>query len=239
MPRRPGGKVERAAWARWPMGVLLACTLLATSHGAANSQDLGYSLMLGGGRTSWSGPFVAGGRWGAPLAAFAAELGLPGPIAIRTELGFASTGADMGTTGMFAEETTLSHYRAQLALAGRAYLPARESNIRFFAELGLIGWVRTGCDVDMVGGPGFLGGETRDCSDWEPDGSGLMATLDPARSGLTMQAGIGVRRGAWGAVIRHEAAGTFIDTDRGPMKSSVLFLAVEWVFHGHDRKASE
>lgn len=54
-----------------------------------------------------------------------------------------------------------------------------------------------------------------------------------------MQAGIGVRRGAWGAVIRHEAAGTFIDTDRGPMKSSVLFLAVEWVFHGHDRKASE
>ena len=49
--------------------LLLAATVLAGYPTGLVGQDLRYSVVLGGGHTSWSGPFVKGGGWGLPLGA--------------------------------------------------------------------------------------------------------------------------------------------------------------------------
>lgn len=212
--------------------LLLIASLIAVSPSDLTGQTMGYSAVLGSGYTSWSGPFVQDGAWGLPLVAVAAEWRPAGVSAVRAELGGGGRRADLGSTGFFSEGTTLTHYRAQIGLLGRLYAPRESRSTDFFGELGMAAWVMSACDVDLVGGPGFLGGETLDCDDWEPDDPGTSGRLAPEPSGFSVQIGFGVRRGPWSMALRYEPSGTLLETGMGPMKSKSFFLAFEWVFAG-------
>jgi len=214
-----------------PAFLLLIASLIAGGPSGLSGQKMGYSAVLGGGYTSWSGPFVQGGDWGVNLLAVAAEWRPKDVLAVRAELGLGGREADLGSTGFFSQETTLTYGRAQIGLLGRLYAPRGSRSTDFFGEFGVAAWVRAACDVDLVGGPGFLGGETEDCDDWEPDDPGS-GRLTPEPSGFSVQLGFGVRRGPWAMALRYEPAGTLLETGRGPMKAKSFILAFEWVFAG-------
>jgi hypothetical protein len=206
--------------------------LLGGAPRDASTQSLSYALLFGAGPTWWSGPYSQGGKVGF-LGVMALEARAAGPLAFRAELGGASTAADLGETGFGSEPTTLTFYRLHADALARLYPPMRTSLGRFFLELGASAWVRTGCDVDMVGGMGFLGGETVDCDAWEPDFASTARPLRPRSSGTELLLGIGGYRGRFGLALRYRTAGSpLVATDGSPMRSSSLALAAEWVFHG-------
>lgn len=198
--------------------------------GEASGQDLAYFVALGFGHTSWTGPHIEGGKWDIPLAAVASEWRPASAFGVRAELAAGPRRADLVSTGLFSEETTLGFYKLQLGLLGRYYLSRPDRRIQFFGEVGVSGWVRIGCDVDMVGGPIF-GGETVDCDRWEPESQVGLGPLDPKGSGVSIQLGAGARRGAWGMSLRYDMGGTHVESGTGPMKAKAVFLAFEWVFH--------
>jgi hypothetical protein len=214
-------------------GVLfLAAVLLATTTSRTLAQDLSYSLLFGFGQHSWSGPFIEGGKAGVSLAAVAAELAMSDRVALRAELGGGPRRADLGRTGLFEEKTTLSHYRVHVGVLGRWYVPVRPGRIRFFVEAGATGWRRTACDVDTVGGPGFLGGETVDCVGWAPDGASDAGIL-PNNSGVTMLLGAGGYYRRFGLGFRYDAGGrAALESTDGPLRVRTLAIVGEWVFSG-------
>jgi len=176
---------------------------------------------------------VQGGTLGLSLGAGAIEWRAAHPIAIRAELGGGRYAADLGNTGFFSEPTTLSFYRVHLTALGRVYPFMRAGRPRLFVELGASGWQRTACDVDMVGGPGFLGGETVDCDEWEPGVSSNARPLRPNSSGAAILVGVGGYLGRLGLTLRYETGGrTVIETSDGAMRARALVLAAEWVFNG-------
>ena len=210
--------------------LVLAALLAATTTTPSVAQHVSYSLLHGIGSHSWNGPYIEGGKSGVSLAAVAVELGMSDRIALRAELGGGPRRADLGRTGLFEEKTTLSHYRVHLGVLGRWYVPVRPGRLRFFVEAGASGWMKTMCDVDLVGGPGFLGGETIDCIEWAPDGANDAGIL-PNNSGVTMLLGAGGYYRRFGLGLRYDAGGrAALESTDGPLRVRTLAIVGEWVF---------
>jgi hypothetical protein len=152
---------------------------------------LRYSVLLGAGKTLWSGPYAQGGAIAPAIVAGALERQLTRIFAVRTELGAGLSTADLLESAAFESETNLTFNRLYLTAFLRGYIPVHAARSRIFAELGVTGWLRTACDVDWVDGSSFFGGETVDCDEWTPSDSDGNARLRPNASGQNVILGIG------------------------------------------------
>lgn len=205
----------------------------------SHAQPLRYAASVGAGPTSWSGPLVQSGATNSSLGA-AIEWQLRSAYALRLGVGAASASADLGTTGIFEEETTLTVSQLHLGAAVRAYRPARRRHRSLFVELGGERWRAGRCDVDMVGGPGFLGGSTENCRDWGSpfsDSSTGARRLRPLSGGFTAFAGTGAYVGRLGVAMQVRNMTPVVETDEGPIRAGRLLVLVEWVFNGRGRTA--
>lgn len=208
----------------------LAAGLILLLPVAAAAQ-VRFGVMGGPGYTTWSGPLVEGGKLGIGLLGVSLESPMGERIGLRGEFGLAQDRADLGQTGLFDESTTLTYGRMGVTGLGRYYFAPRTSRTRFFAEAGAGYWLRMMCDVDMVGGPGMLGGETANCDDWTPTADVADRPLDPAGSGFNVTLGVGAYFGHFGALLRYEVAGfQRLDSSSGGLSAHPLVLVFEWVF---------
>ncbi len=210
---------------RWVLSGIMTVLLPA----AASGQEFG--VLLGVGRTDWSGSAAAAwqGTPGLTLGALTAEWQLDRTWAGRLELGGGARVADLGQTGLFAQETRVSVHRVHLAAIVRPTWGAQDGRLRTFVEGGAIGWLRTLCDVDLEGGPGFFGGETVDCAEWVTEDD--LGPLIPAGSGLAWTLGAGVRTDRWAFGIRYETdVNATIGSPRGEARPRVVQLTGQWVF---------
>jgi len=215
-----------------PSAAFLVALLIVASPQDIRAQHVRYSVVLGAGHTSWRGPYVEGGTVGPVLGAGAIEWRVATPIAVRAELGGGRYAADLGSTGSLSLPTKLSLYRVHIAALGTVYPLRNTGQPQFFVEFGAAGWRRTSCDVNMVGGPGFFGGETLGCGDWEPDATGVRP-LRPTSSGASFLIGAGSYFGRLGLTLRYETGGTaFFETGEGAIRARTIVVAAEWVFKG-------
>lgn len=208
-------------------GLGLVVLLGAPATGLSAQQ---WGVMGGMGRTFWSGP-GAGDTWGITHLALAVQVPLSRAFALRLEAGGGPWKADYDRTGWFGERTTLHLYRIQLFGLARWQGASTEDRLRPFVEAGAGYWTRTACDLDLVGGPGFLGGETRNCAAPAEEGTEDVFPLVPRGGGVTAALGAGVRRGPWALGLRYELGGQ--DLLRGPqgaLEADVLHLILEWTF---------
>ncbi len=210
---------------RRPM--LVAACLLALLSAAPVAAQSGWSVIAGAGQPVWSGPYVTGGKFGASLLGVAVDRPVGAGWTARAELAGQQDVGDLGITGLFEQPTSVTAYRAHLAAIARR----RVGTGPFFMEAGAAAWLKTGCDVDTSGGPGFFGGETVSCADWRDDASPESGgpTLRPKSTGLNMLVGAGVSGRRFSALVRVEAVGTpLLDTDAGAIRGRSITLALEW-----------
>lgn len=216
---RRGGGVLRG------LGLVVLLGAVATGLPA---QQLG--VMGGVGRTFWSGP-GAGDTWGITHLALAVQVPVSQAFAVRLEAGGGPWKADFGSTGWFGEDTTLRLYRIQLFGLARWQAAPAEGRLRPFLEGGVGFWTRTGCDLDLAGGPGFLGGETRSCAAPAEEGTEDVFPLVPRGGGVTAALGGGARRGPWALGLRYEFGDReLLRGPRGAFGADVLHLILEWTF---------
>jgi hypothetical protein len=228
-----------------PTRVMLAVAILASGAGPARGQTRGPTLILGVGRTSWDGPYITSG----PLPAVSvlspgarnhlALLGLGGEIAgagrirFRAEAGFGHQAADLGNSGSLELPTRLSWSQIQVTGLGRWY-PGRNRAVYF--EAGATSCIRAACDVDLIGGPGFLGGETIGCNEWDPGAGTSGRPIRPADGGVDGTLGAGGYHGRFGVGIRYQFAGTARMHANGlPIMAHTLALTVEWILRSTPR----
>jgi hypothetical protein len=209
-------------------GLGLVLLLLGAPATSLPAQQLG--VMGGVGRTFWSGRGV-GDTWGITHLALAVQAPLWRAVALRVEAGGGPWKADLGSTGWFSERTTLHLYRIQLSGLARWQAATAEGRLSPFLEGGLGYWARSGCDLDLVGGPGFFGGETRSCAAPAEEGTEDVFPLVPRAGGVTVALGAGARRGAWALGLRYEVGGQeLLRGPQGGLGADVLHLTLEWAF---------
>lgn len=166
-----------------------------------------FSVLLGGGWATLSGESSAGGVAGPTVGGAAYQRPVGGRISVRAELVGWLTRADLGRTGLFEESTTV----AQSHL-GMAFQLRRAVGRNGFVGVGGTLLAETVCDVDLEGGPGFLGGETVSCEAFE--GMPLM----PRSGAVALLASMGVERGRWGLEARFDQGlGASLETPAGSM----------------------
>lgn len=192
------------------------------------AQELG--VTGGFGRAFWSGP-EAGGAWGVTHLALAIQSPVGTRGSLRLEAGGGPFTADLGSLGWFDQETTLRLFRFQLSGIARWRPGPTRARGAPFVEGGLGYWIRTACDVDFEGGPGFLGGETAGCGSAGAEGAEDVLPLVPRGSGAVAILGAGARRGPWSLGMRYEYAGRdLLRGPRGRLGADVLQLVLEWTF---------
>lgn len=190
------------------------------------------AIIAGVGTSSWSGPYLDGGKTGFALFGVAAERPVSRSWSIRGELAGQRDAGDLGATGLFEQPTTLLVYRAHVAAMARLYPAAIGRRQSLYVEAGLSGWAKAGCDVDLSGGPGFFGGETLGCGEWIADDA-TEPPLRPKSAGANVVIGAGTYIGRFGIGVRYEPTGTaVIDTDRGAIRVRALTVTVEWTPKG-------
>jgi hypothetical protein len=172
--------------------------------------------------SSWSGPYQDGGRLSPALGVWA-EVPPTSRLALRAEVGAGNFAADFG------EETTLTVGQLHLGAIGRLYSRRAARSPRWFAEVGSAGWRRTFCDVDIVGGGGFLGGRTENCEDWRPMVHEGDAPLAPRPGGAVILAGGGFRSERFGVNARYaHLVGPVLDASEAKLRARQYLLAGEW-----------
>jgi len=207
--------------------MLVVVATLALVPASVAAQE--YGFVLGAGGTSWSG--AGSDDWSARVGltsgAFTVTKCLVGGWAGRLEIGGRGLSADLGNTGLFDQETRVTLNRVLLRGLVRRTLSESDGGMRVFAEAGLAGWGTTACDVDMEGGPGFLGGETESCSDWfVEDGPGPL--IDKGSGGSWMLGG-GIRLDRWGFGLRYERDfADAIGSPTGSVLPATLEFTGEW-----------
>lgn len=152
-----------------------------------------FSVLLGGGWTTLSGEPSAGGVAGLTVGGAAYQRQVGEQISVRAELVGWLTRADLGRTGLFEESTTVgqNHLGVGLQLRGAV---GRNG----FVGIGGTLLAETVCDVDLEGGPGFLGGETVPCEEFEE------GPIMPRSGAVAFLASAGVERGRWGLEARFD-----------------------------------
>jgi hypothetical protein len=209
----------------------VAIALLLPAANSASAQGVHPALLVGAGRSSWSGPYAKGSKLDLNFGA-ALDWDALSRLTMRAELGFASRNADMGSiAGAFNEEGTLLFTQRYAGLLGRFALTSRAKSWHSYVEGGVAAYQGGTCDVDLAGGPGFLGGVTYDCPDWVPDGSpGGSAPISGVSSGVRPIFGIGATRRRLGATLRVEPMGTMAKTSTGNISATTVTLNVELTF---------
>jgi hypothetical protein len=206
-------------------GLLL---LLPPREGAA--QGLHPALLVGIGTGRWSGPYAEGGKAATTVAA-GLDWDVRPRLTVRGELGFASREAKMTVGGIFNEEGALTFTQRYLALLGRFALSPRERGWHSYLEGGIAAYSGGSCDVDLTGGPGFLGGATYSCEEWVPDPfSESRSDIVGVRSGVRPIVGIGATRRRLGATLRLEPMGTLANSGRGAISATTVTLNLEYTF---------
>ena len=210
--------------------VILACLLTLTADRSA-AQGVHPALLAGAGLSSWSGPYADGSKSAYNFAA-AVDWDVKPRFTLRAELGLASRDADMGQIGgAFNEEGTLAFTQRYVGLLSRYALSSRAKGWHGYVEGGIAAYGGATCDVDLTGGPSFLGGVTYGCDEWTPDGSTAGRPLiSGVSSGVRPVIGIGAARRHLGATVRLEPMGTLAKTATESISATTVTLNVEWTF---------
>ncbi len=121
----------------------------------------GLSAFIGGGFTNLAGGVSKGGA-AAPILGLALERPMGARVSWRAELLAIGGAADLGITGLFSQPNKVSVAQWGIGAGARRYGGAST----FFGAGASVTKVQV-CDVDTEGGPGFFGGETVNCADFE------------------------------------------------------------------------
>ena len=198
----------------------------------SQAQPLRLSLLVGPGYTRWTEPYAQDEVSLLETLSGAAEGAIAGPLALRGELGLAARSAYLGNTGIFSLPTTLDINRAHFAGVARLSGPRG-----FFADIGMVWWTAYMCDVNTTGGPGFFGGQTQACEEWQPDAQFVTDDpewIGPSGGGSSLLIGAGARSTRVGFVIRYEPDGTTLARKGGrDLSARTATIQLEWVFRGY------
>ena len=207
--------------------LLLILYLLPGATVSAQSASFGFGI--GAAKNLWSGPYQEGGTTNLLATAFG-ELGMSARMDVRAELGLSTFGADFGTLGFLSDATTATVGEVHIGGLARWNVSPR-----VFLELGGQLWRQTACDVDEAGGPGFLGGRTVDCEDWEVEFEGARPLTSRA-GGAAVLAGTGLRFRRVRVGLRYtHALNPVIESTDGSLRARQLSLMGEWAW-GHARE---
>jgi hypothetical protein len=205
--------------------VLLTCVVTAAPGAAQDGRRVlpEFSVFVGGGWTDLAGPESEGGRLGLNTLGAAAEGRLNRALSLRAELLAAVAAAMITERGMLQRRGHIA--RGDVGVAGmiRGYAGERTQG-RPFAAIGGALATQTFCDVDLVGGVGFLGGETVACADWD---GGLRTTANSAAA--IVAAGAVHRR--WGGELRYRhGLQPVITSPRGELHARSIALVLHYRF---------
>ncbi len=197
---------------------------------SVEAQGVHPSLLVGFGAGSWSGPYAKADE-SASAVAVAVDWNVKPQVTLRAELGLATRGADMGPVGGFFDETgTLLFTQKYLGVLARVPLSSLARGWHSYVEGGVSAFFGASCDVDLAGGPGFLGGITLACDEWVPESSSSAAPITGVSAGVRPVLGFGVTRRRIGGTLRLEPMGTMAETTTGDISSTTMTLNVEWTF---------
>lgn len=204
-----------------PLLLCVAARLPAQSTPAPiTSPRSGIDLFLGAGLIRLSGEPGFKGKPGTSIGGVAFERPFRQRYSWRAELAAQPVMADMGPTGFFALPTTLSIYRFGIAGVARRY-GARGK----YVGLGVSVATVYGCDVDVEGGPGFLGGETISCADFTD------VAISPASSLTSGIISAGIERERLGLELRYDVGlQPLFETTNGGVRPSALSLVLHYRF---------
>lgn len=147
---------------------------------AAPPSPSGFAVFLGAGVSELSGG-ASKGSVGAYAFGIAHERWLRERLSWHTELLMETDGTDLGKTSIFSLPTSISQVHVGLAGMLRWNRPSGG----YLAAGGSV-MLETSCDVDVKGGPGFLGGETVSCDAF----TDIPLESHSATAGLLVAAGI-------------------------------------------------
>jgi hypothetical protein len=210
--------------------LVTACLLFLPRARSADAQGVHPALLVGAGRSSWSGPYATRSTSDFNLAA-ALDWDVKPRVTLRAEFGLATRKAAMDQTGsIFDEEGTLGFTQPFGGLLAR-YALSRAQGWHSYVEAGAAAFTGATCDVDLEGGPGFLGGATYGCDDWVPDASSTGGRpITGVRSGVRPVFGLGATRRRLGATLRLEPMGTLAKTTTGNISATTVTLNLEYTF---------
>ena len=198
------------------MWLAVVTPLYAQAPEAARSS---FSVLLGGGWTTFSGEPSAGGVVGVTLAGAAYQRQVVDRISVRTELVGWLTRADLGRTGLFEQSTTVGQNHLGVGLQIRGAVGRNG-----FVGIGGTLLAETVCDVDLEGGPGFFGGETVPCEEFEE------GPFMPRSSAAALLASAGVEFGRWGLEARFDQGlGASLEGPAGRMVPRRISLILHYV----------
>ncbi len=169
---------------------LLLLSALGASLGAQSKPRAvsgprrGVSTFIGFGPANLTGGVSKGGASGPGLIGFALEQPISKRVSWRAELLLIGGAAKLGITGPFEQPTTVSVTQWGIGAGARRY-----GGSNTFLGAGTSVTTVAVCDVDTEGGPGFLGGETVNCADFED------IPLSKGSTVVSANLSAGVRRG--------------------------------------------
>lgn len=188
---------------------------------ATTARREGVSISLGLAWSELAGAASKGGLFGAGRLDLGYERPFGARFGLRIEGSVSDLRSDLGETGdVFLLPTTVSAVRLGLGVQARRY-----SDRNAFVGAGITVSADAGCVVDTEGGPGFLGGETVDCTEFtEP-------ALRPRSGVVGAVLTAGVQRGRWEYELRYDQAATpTVDSDAGPLRGRSVAGVVHYRF---------
>lgn len=192
-----------------------AQTQSATSIGPRR----GLSAFIGGGLSNLAGGASKGGA-AAPLLGLALERPIGAHVSWRAELLAIGGAADLGITGLFEQSTKVSVAHLGIGAGARRYGGAGT-----FVGAGASVTSVTVCDVDTKGGPGFLGGETVNCADFED------IPLSKGSTVVAVNLSAGVRRGKVELEARFDQGlHASVQSAEGAMRLRTAYLVLHFRF---------
>lgn len=206
--------------------VLLLCPLhvapLTGQNDAPPRGDSGFSAFLGGGWTDLSGGRGEGGTLRPGPFGVAFEWGIGSRLSWRGELLGRIAGAKVTEVEILTREGTIS--RGEVGIAGQVRLYPRGEGPGLFTGLGGSVTAQTYCDVDLIGGGGFLGGETIACDEWDP-------VLEVSTSSASATISAGLVHGRLEAELRYDhGLRSVIATRDGNMRPRGLAIVGHYRF---------
>lgn len=205
--------------------VVAAGTLGLPPARSADAQGVHPALLVGPGRSDWSGRYTEGDE--SSNLAVAVNWDVKPRVTLRAELGRASRGVDMGPIpGVFDKQGRLHFTQTYVAVLSRIAIVSRPERWHAYVEAGAAGHGGASCDVDLEGG--LLGGETLGCDDWAPPPGHPVITAQS--SGVRPVLGLGASRRWFGATLRLEPMGALAKTANGSISATTVTLNLELTY---------